>query len=430
MNAGDSVDSVDSDEAALGGWLLGRASWPLVAAAVALLVAGVFECYRRGDANGLDNAFVAQAARRWLDGGSPYADKRFLYLPGAVVAAAPMALMSDGALRVAVPAAAVGLVLGGWYCSLRLFGIPPRSRLAVAVAGGLVFFAPFRSLAALGNWTAMSALALPLALLLVLRSRWVAAAVVVGAAIALKPILVPFALLFVFARRWRALAVAVAVPGAVSVLAALAMPNPTFFFSRTLPFLLHGQDHFAGPFDASLVAVLPRLGVPQAMALAVAVVAAAGGVGCAWLRWRRGVGGEPGEEALRLVDTGTMLMLAAFLVSRPSFDHYALVVLPPLLASVVMPGSAPRSPWFWVALVPQVPVVNWPYLVPVTRRAFKDAVMLGGLAAVVASRCLQARAAPWPCRTGWPPTQVPRAAGTRPFAEVPDDRRAPGRAVF
>lgn len=427
MNAG---DSVDSDEATLGGWLLRRASWPLVAAAVALLVAGVFECYRRGDANGLDNAFVAQAARRWLDGGSPYADKRFLYLPGAVIAAVPMALMPDGALRLAVPAAVVGLVLGGWYCSLRLFGIPPRSRLAVAVAGGLVFFAPFRSLAVLGNWTAMSALALPLALLLVLRSRWTAAAVVVGVAIALKPMLVPFALLFVFARRWRALAVAAAVPGAVSVLAALVMPNPTFFFSRTLPFLLHGQDHFAGPFDASLVAVLPRLGVPQAVALAVAVVAAAGGAGCAWLRWRRGVSGEPGEEALRLVDTGTMLMLAAFLVSRPSFDHYVLVVLPPLLASVVMPGSAPRSPWFWVALVPQVPVVNWPYLLPITRRAFKDAVMLGGLAAVVASRCIQARTVPWPRRAGWPPAQLPRAARTRPFAEVPDDRRAPGRAVF
>ncbi|WP_246143237.1 glycosyltransferase family 87 protein [Actinacidiphila oryziradicis] len=378
----DGLIRMDADKTGGVGWLLRPASWPVRAAAAAVLVAAVLEVYRRSHSGGMDNAFVVRAARSFLDGGSPYADKRFLYLPSAVLAAVPEALLPDRVLRAVVPVGVAGLVLGGWWCSLRIFGVWAGSRLAVLGAGGLAYFAPFRNLLLLGNWTAVSVAALPLALLLVVRARWVAAGAVIGAAVAVKPMLVPFALLFVFAGRWRALAVAVAIPAAGSVAAALAIPHPGYFFTRTVPFLLRGQDPFAGLYDASLGAVLPRLGVPRGLALAFAMAVAAVGVWCAWRRWRRA-----DDTPMRVVETGTMLMLSAFLVSRPSFDHYVLVVLLPLLASVVVPGSAARTPWFWIALVPQIPVIDWPYVTPLTRRAFKDAAMFCGLAAVLAWRC-------------------------------------------
>ncbi|MFH9423086.1 glycosyltransferase family 87 protein [Streptomyces sp. NPDC017529] len=378
--------TADAEGSPAAGWLLGRAPWPLWAAASALMVAVVFHVHRRSPTVGMDNDFVVKAARALLDGEAPYADKRFLYLPSAVLAAVPEALLPAGALRLLVPVAGVGLVLLGWLVSLRIFRIPVRSRLAVLGVAALAFFEPFRNVVNIGNWTLASVVALPLVLLLALRSRWVAAGAVLGLALALKPLLAPLLLLLVLARRWRALAVAVAVPAGASVLAALVMPRPGMFFTRTLPFLLHGQDGFARPFDASPGMILTRLGVPETAAYGVAAVAAVAGTGCAWLRWRRG-----DEGALRLVETAAMLMLAAFLVSRPSFDHYLLVVLPPLAASVVLPGSVPRAVWFWVALVPQVGGLPWPHLEGLHRRAFKDTVMLCTVAVVLAWTCVRPR---------------------------------------
>lgn len=367
----------------LGPWLRARASLPAQAAAVLLLVVSVVEIVRQG-ADEVDNRVVVRAARVLLHGGSPYADKRFLYLPSSVPLAVPEALLGDSVLRVLVPAVTAALILLGWWAALRIFGLGLRSRLGVGVVCGLAYFAPFHSDVALGNWTAVSVAALPVALALAARGRWVTAAAVVGAAIAFKPMLVPLALLFVFARKWRALAVMVAVPLAASVLAALAMPRPRLFFTRTLPFLLRGQDSYAKPYDASLVAILPRWGTPQAAATAVAFALAALGVWAAWYRWRRG-----GDLRLRLVETASGLMLAAFLVSRPAFLHYALTVLPVLLASLPLRGSVPRSPWFWIVLLPQNTALQWPYTEPGDRRAFKDAVILTGLAVLVSCHAVK-----------------------------------------
>jgi arabinofuranan 3-O-arabinosyltransferase len=86
-------------------------------------------------------------------------------------------------------------------------------------------------------------------------------------------------------------------------------------------------------------------------------------------------------------------MLSAFLVSRPSYDHYLLVVVPLLLAGLPYAGSVARGPWFWIALVPQAPGLTWPWLETVRQRAFKDAFTLCVLAAAVAR---QARDAPVP----------------------------------
>ncbi|MEW2404104.1 glycosyltransferase family 87 protein [Streptomyces sp. NPDC046862] len=366
------------------------------------LVVSVARTYAEG---GMDNAFLVRAARVFWHGGSPYDDQRFLYFPSAMVVAVPQVFVPSDVLRVLVPAVVTGLLAFGWACALRLHGVPWRSRFAVLGLVGLtVGFAPFGHLVQLGNWTVTAAAALPLGLLLMSRGRWGAAGVVLGAAVALKPLLAPMVLLFVFARRWRGLGLMVLVPAVASGGSALLMPNPAGFFTRTLPFLLSGHDDFVRLYEASLGVVLPRLGVPEVVASAVAVGAAGVGLWCAYGRWRRG-----GDGALRLTETACLLMLSVFMVSRPSFDHYLVVVLPLLLASAALPGSVARTPWFWLALVPQVPGFTWPFLELPTRRAFKDAVTLCVLAVTLAFH----RPPPEEVAPAAPARPIPQ--GLRPF---------------
>jgi arabinofuranan 3-O-arabinosyltransferase len=366
----------------ISGWLVRRASWHAWAALSVVLCLPVVRVARETSDGGMDNAIVVRAARTWLDGGSPYDDPHFLYLPSAVLAAAPQTLLPLYVLRVLVPLTVTGLMVVAWGCALRIHDIPWRSRLAALGLTGLALgFAPFGHLVVLGNWTVTAAAALPLALLLASRGRWVAAGVVIGAAVALKPLLAPVALLFLFARRWRGLATVLLVPAAASGGAALLMPEPAGFVTRTLPYLLRGRDHFVRLYEASPVAVLPRLGVPSSAAVLLSLAAAGCGTWCAYRRWCRA---DPGP--LRLVETAVLLMLSAFLVSRPSYDHYPLVVMPLLLAGLPYPDSVARGPWFWLALVPKVPGLPWPYLEPATRRAFRDCLTLCVMAAAVALR--------------------------------------------
>nr|WP_236071762.1 glycosyltransferase 87 family protein [Streptomyces polyasparticus] len=371
-------------------------------ALAAVLGAGVVRTGLQAPDGGMDNAIVIKAARTWLEGGSPYDDPHFLYLPSAVLAAVPEVLLPSWLLRYAAPALVTGALVAGWVCALRLYGLGLRSRYAalglLALALG---FAPFGHLIVLANWTVVAAAALPAALLLAHRGRWTAAGAVIGAAIAVKPLLVPVLLLFLFARRWRALAAGVLVPAAASGLAALAMPDPAGFFTRTLPFLFKGDDNFVRLYEASPAAVLPRLGVPQGAASLLALACAAAGVWCAWRRWGRGDAGNGGwgkASPARLGESAVMVMLAAFLVSRPSYDHYLLVVVPLLLAGAGQEGAPARMAGFWVAMVPQVPGFGWPFLeTPYgTRRAFKDAFTLCVLAVTVGMRCVRRDRVPLP----------------------------------
>ncbi|GAA3060791.1 hypothetical protein GCM10020000_49880 [Streptomyces olivoverticillatus] len=93
-----------------------------------------------------------------------------------------------------------------------------------------------------------------------------------------------------------------------------------------------------------------------------------------------------------MVECASLLMLAAFVVARPSFLNYALVVMPSLAASAVVPEAAARSVWFWMALVPELGGVPWPGLDSAERHAFKDIVMFGGVAAVLAVTAWRRRA--------------------------------------
>ena len=392
----------------ISGWLVRRASGHLWVVLAAVLGAVAARTARLTSDGGMDNAIVVRAARTWLAGGSPYDDPHFLYFPSAVLAAAPQALLPQTALRVLVPLAVTACLVAGWACALSLHGIPLRSRFAVLGLAGLAAgFGPFGHLVLLANWTATAAWPC--------RSACCWRAGAAGwrrarssvLAVALKPLLAPMALLFLFARRWRALAVLVLVPALGSAAAAaLLMPDPAGFFTRTLPFLLRGDDTFVRLYEASPAAVLPRLGVPQPVAEGVALLAAGAVVLCAHRRWSRADAGP-----LRLPETAAALMLAAFLVSRPSYDHYLLVVVPLLLAGLPRAGSVARSPWFWLALVPQLPGLSWPYLETVQRRAFKDALTLCALDVHGGASC-EVTGARGARRIGW--ACVSRLVLTRP----------------
>ncbi|MFD4629976.1 glycosyltransferase 87 family protein [Streptomyces sp. NPDC058284] len=405
---------MNTGKTAVSGWLLRPAEWQVRCVLGAVLIAAVVRMVLVAPDGGMDNAIVVRAADAWLAGRSPYVDRHFLYLPGAVLAAVPQAVLPADVVRCLVPAGVTAGLVAGWACALRIHGIPLRSRFAVygllALALG---FAPFGHLVQLGNWTAGSAVALPLALLLACRGRWVAAGAVIGAAVAVKPLLAPVVLLFVLARRWRGLAVAVGVPALVSAVAALAMPDPSGFFTRTLPFLLRGEDSFVRLYEASPSAVLARLGAPQTGATLFAGCAAVAGLWCAWRRWERG-----DAEPARVTECAAMLMLSAFLVSRPSYDHYLLVVVPLLLAGALVPGAVARGPWFWVGLVPQVPGFAWPWLEPGTRRAFKDAVTLCVLAGTAGWACVRGatlESADPPGKSAEPPGETPVPASRAAF---------------
>lgn len=394
-------------------WLVEPAPWSWRAVSLLVLLTVSVSTSLRPNW-GSDNAFVVKAADALLSGVSPYEDKRFLYLPSAVIMAVPEAMVPREALRWLLPLGMTGLVGVGWWASLRLFAVPLCSRFAVGGLGLLALaYKPYANLVLIGNWTAISAAALPVALLLAHRRSWAAAGLVVGLAIACKPMLVPVGLLFVLARQWRGLAGAVLVPVGLSLVGALLMPSPTLFFTKTLPFLFKGQDAYALPWDASPIAVLPRLGLPEAVAVVLAGAGALAGLWAVRVRWRRSEG-ETDGGALRLTETSCMVMLAAFLVSRPSFDHYLLVVLPPLLASGVREGSMPRSPWFWLALTPQTALVPWPSELAHKRRAFRDMAALCGLAGLLLRRVLRSgRVTLGPVTTaGSPPRTEPECAAT------------------
>ncbi|MFD7643222.1 glycosyltransferase family 87 protein [Kitasatospora sp. NPDC059795] len=350
-------------------WLRARASVPVVVAAVLVFFVTVYNA-RHSGINMMDNTFIVKAAQTFVDGGTPYADKRFLYFPSSVLVAAPMTFVPSYWLGWLVPALTTGMVLLGWLFAVRIFRVSVFSRLSVLGVLFFCFFGPLRNLAQLGNWTAYSALALPAALLLASRARWVWAGVVIGLAIATKPMLVPFALIFLIARRPKAFAAAAAVPLALCGVAAAIMPQPGLFFTKTLPFLLHGQDEFARPYDASLGTLLARVHVPSAVATGVAALLALALLVGAWRRWNRG-----DEVEIRLVETGVMLMVAANIVSKPAFDHYLLVILPVLLASVVRTGSVARSPWLWIALIPRMAGFTLPWLDVVEHWAYSVAAV-------------------------------------------------------
>lgn len=138
------VQSMSEYKGDISGRLVRRASWHLWVALGATLGTLVARTVRLTSDGGMDHAIVARAARVRPAGGSRYDDPHFLYLPSAVMAAAPWTVVPRGVLSVLVPVVVTGCRVGGWVCALRLHGVPVRSRFAALGLIGLAAgFAPF-----------------------------------------------------------------------------------------------------------------------------------------------------------------------------------------------------------------------------------------------------------------------------------------------
>ena len=319
-----------------------RAPWPAVVAAYAIFGQQVWRIAKTFWA--LDNNLIVDAVRMLGSGHSPYESKRFIYPPSSIPFAWVQTPFSDHALMRHVPyVLAAGLVVA-WWAALKMFGFSPRSWLGVAGIAVAGFFLPVYLVLVNANWTAIVAAMMAVALLLMGRGRWVLAGVVIGLSIALKPMLVPIGLLFLLARRWWGFAAAAGIPIALCGIVLAFLPQRELFFTKTLPFLLHGQDSFAQPYDSSLLAILPRLGIDGPVVTVLRGLVLAVTIAVAVLRWRQG-----GEERLRIVETSAVLMLGTFLVLSPTFLYYPLLVVPALAASIAVPGSVARSIWYWLA---------------------------------------------------------------------------------
>jgi arabinofuranan 3-O-arabinosyltransferase len=336
--------------------LTSRAPWLARIAAYAFMISTVLRHSFRPNTS-LDNLLVVDAVRHVLHGVSPYVEKRLLYPPSSIPFALLEAPFSDQHLRYVSPFITAGLLLIGWWAALRLFDVSLGSWLGVLPIGIGIIFAPVVSVTDLGSWTAPAVAATGVGLLLMGRGRWLAAGVVIGVSIAIKPMLIPLGLIFLLARRWGGFAAAAGIPVVICAVTLLFVPDPGLFFTKTLPFLLSGQDNFARLFDASLPAILPRMGIPAPLVSAARALVFIVTLVATVIRWRRG-----GDDRLRLVEASAILMCGVFLISTPAFVHYALIVVPPMIVSVVVPGAMARRPWFWIVLVPLVESFKMPYV--------------------------------------------------------------------
>jgi len=373
--------------------LRSRAPWP---ARIVVFVLLVQELYRISMTYpSLDNVLVVDAARKLAHGFSPYESVRFLYPPSSLPFALALTPFTDHQLIRLFPWALAGLLLLGWWMALRMFEVPFFSWLGVLGIGVFSIFNPAVSVVELGNWAAAVVPLMSLALLLMSRERWLAAGLVIGLSIAIKPMLVPIGLIFLLARRWGGFAVAAGTPLAIAAAVLPFLPQPGLFFTKTVPFLLHGQDGFARPYDSSLLAILPRIGIDGPVVTVIRGLVLLLTVAVAVLLWRRG-----GDQRLRLVHTSTALMVGTFLVSTPTFGYYPMVLVPVLVASFVVPGSITRSVWYWIASIPQVLGVHFyriDFLGPVPaspEQAYKPVVWIGVVGLLLLIKAWPRRATP------------------------------------
>jgi arabinofuranan 3-O-arabinosyltransferase len=327
---------------------------------------------------GFDLTVVLDAGRNLLHGRPVYADPLFLYLPSSALLAAPLALIPP-AVAVAAGSVLAGLALA-WLClgSVRL--LAPK---APAWAGPVVLLVVLLSQAGGALMSAVNVEVVAFAALPLLHrwsadGRWVRAGALLGLTLAVKPILAPLLLLPLLARRWRSLLLAAGVPVVLSAVAVALMPARGDVPHQVLTHLTGAaQPAFAGA-DVSLDGLFRSFGAGGTPVLVARAVVFVLGVGAAVLRWRQG-----GDDVLRVVESGTLALLATADASSLAWDHYVFLTVP-LLVLAGTPGSLVRRAWLvWPCLLPFVSLFFPLPQAPVARFDYGARSGLGLLAVVL-----------------------------------------------
>jgi arabinofuranan 3-O-arabinosyltransferase len=135
-------------------------------------------------------------------------------------------------------------------------------------------------------------------------------------------------------------------PGTLFVVGILLSARPDLYFKRTLPFLFGDDAEVFADFNVSLAGAGAFLQTPTTMIAILRVLVLAAGV---WLA-HGAINAAAGSWALRLITTTAIIITTTMLTFGFSWNLYA-VLLVPLLASVILPGSVVRAPVAVVALL-------------------------------------------------------------------------------
>lgn len=311
--------------------LVWRGLWAIAAALYALVVV---LCYRRNDPIDLEPVWLA--ANAFLDHAPPYASKRFIYPPSALLIFSPFGAISFSEARVAFLLIDAAAIAGAALLALRALRIKLQSISAPLLFGAAAICAPTISTLRLENVNGLILLCQCGFLLFAVGNRWKPAGWILGVSLAIKPILFPLLAIFILLRRWDAMWRAVAVPAVLSIAALAFSAEREDFFTLTVPFLFEGNFPDLEAFNVALAGAGGIIGAPKIVTLICQAAVVALSVVLVWKRMRRG-----GDRILQLVETTGIILVATFLAFSFSFTTYPLFLLP-LGFSAVLPGAVAR----------------------------------------------------------------------------------------
>lgn len=308
-----------------------------------------------------DFYILHDGAVRLVERGQVYLDQFFLLTPSALFFVGPFGWLDQRPAFLVWNTVALLATLVGIACATRFLGASLAGPVPAAMLLGLSLSESLSSTLLLGNLNNALLLALGSGYLLAERQdRRVLAGVLLGLSLAVKPVLVLVLLLPLLRRQWRTLAWAVGVPAVLNLAGLALLRDPGDFFSVALPNLLDARQ----AANSSLWAVGTVLGVPEPVVSVLRVLVLGVALAAVW-RLRT----HP-DGVLRLGVGYGVLVLATFLGSSLSQGYYSMLVLP-LLATALRPGSPLRNPLAWVAVylffsqdtwdVPQLPRLTADY---------------------------------------------------------------------
>lgn len=290
-----------------------------------------------------DFQLVWQASRAFLHHKAIFNGDAYLYPPFAAPLFAPLAALPNGAAKDLVLGAEIAGLIATLVITARM--VSDRIVLVVGVGVlGLAFFGPVYSGLLLGNISVLLVPVFAVYLYLAWREHWVWASGILGLSLAFKPVLLPLLLIPLVDRQWRALAVAAGTAVGLSLLALPLVADGTQFFTHTAPLLVRGGPATVSKNNLSISGIAHTLGAPSVLALMARLGVAAVTLVAAYESWRK-----PRDNALRLIETSSVLLIGWMLVSSLDEVHYQLLLVP-LLLSVFHPQSVLRVWPAWVAV--------------------------------------------------------------------------------
>jgi hypothetical protein len=253
--------------------------------------------------------------------------QNYLYPPSSLLLLAPLGALDLHNLKLVFLAVEAATMFAAAAVSLRILRVPWNARNLGLVLLGLTLFEPARALFDVQNLDAVAVLGEALALLAMSRGRWFVGGAFLALTFSVKPVVLPLLLIPVLLRRWTAVGSALAIAATLTGAGLALLADAPSFLTSTVPHLIAGNGPFLRSWNTSLLGAANLLGLPQAVAdlPRLAVLAAV-----AVLVWRRLT--QPGDEALKLVQTSGFLMLGTVLCFSFSFEHYLIYLLPFLVS--------------------------------------------------------------------------------------------------